>query len=71
MWPQTVRELSVLIRGRGPSEQVFLTRRGQPITRFGIHTLVERAALRAWEIPVRCGLESRTRATNVWRSSAP
>lgn len=47
IWPQTVRELSALIRARGPAEHVFLNRRGQPITRFGIHTLVERSALRA------------------------
>lgn len=42
LWPRTVRALSALINGRTPTEHLFLNRRGQPITRFGIHTLVER-----------------------------
>ncbi len=42
LWAQTVRELTELIQERGPSEHVFLNRRGQPLTRFGIHALVER-----------------------------
>jgi len=36
---QTVRELTALVQGHGPSENVFLNRCGRPITRFGIHTL--------------------------------
>jgi integrase/recombinase XerD len=47
LWAQTVRELTALVQGRGPSERVFLNRCGQPITRFGIHSLVERYAVRA------------------------
>ena len=47
LWPQTVNEITPLIKGRDPSERVFLNRRKQPITRFGIHTLVERYAQRA------------------------
>jgi site-specific recombinase XerD len=47
LWAQTVRELTVLVRERDPNEHVFLNRYGQPITRFGIHTLVERSAARA------------------------
>jgi integrase/recombinase XerD len=47
LWAQTVRELTALVQSRDPSEHVFLNRSGQPITRFGIHTLVERAAARA------------------------
>jgi integrase/recombinase XerD len=47
LWPQAVRELAALVQGRDPSEHVFLNRCGQPITRFGIHTLVERCATRA------------------------
>jgi site-specific recombinase XerD len=47
MWPLTVKELSRLIDQRAPSEPVFLNRCGAPITRFGIHTLVERCALKA------------------------
>jgi site-specific recombinase XerD len=44
LWPQTVNELLPLISDRAPSEHVFLNRRGEPLTRFGIHTLVERHA---------------------------
>lgn len=40
LWFQTHDELSVLTSGRNPSEHVFLNRRKQPITRFGIHTMV-------------------------------
>ncbi|SRR6266481_958624 len=47
LWPQTVSELRPLIEGRAPAEHLFLNRRGLPITRFGIHTLVERYVLRA------------------------
>ena len=47
LWSQTVRELTVLVRGRDLTEHVFLNRCGQPITRFGIHTLVARSAIRA------------------------
>ena len=32
---------------RAPTKQVFLNRCGQPITRFGIHTLVKRCAQKA------------------------
>jgi integrase/recombinase XerD len=44
LWAQTVREIQVLIEGRASTERVFLNRCGQPITRFGIHGLVERYA---------------------------
>jgi integrase/recombinase XerD len=47
LWPQMVRELAALVQGRNPSGHVFLNRCGRPITRFGIHTLVERCATRA------------------------
>lgn len=47
LWASTVRELLALIGTRGESEPVFLNRRGQPLTRFGIHALVERYAARA------------------------
>ena len=42
VWPQTVKELIPAIEGRPSSEHVFLNRYGRPITRFGIHGLVER-----------------------------
>lgn len=47
LWAQTVRELYALVQGRSSNEHVFLNRCGRPITRFGIHTLVERYAARA------------------------
>lgn len=47
LWAQTVQELTALIDGRDPSEHVFLNRSGRPMSRFGIHTLVERAFARA------------------------
>ena len=42
LWPGTVEELKSLIASRSPVACVFLNRCGNPITRFGIHTLVER-----------------------------
>lgn len=42
LWPQTAVELSFLIDNRQTNEHVFLNRCGNPITRFGIHTMVER-----------------------------
>jgi site-specific recombinase XerD len=47
LWPATLEQLTPLIAGRAPLDHVFLNRCGQPITRFGIHTLVERSALKA------------------------
>jgi integrase/recombinase XerD len=47
LWASTVSVLLPLIGGRGAAEHVFLNRRGQPLTRFGIHALVERCAARA------------------------
>src|SRR5260370_39376867 len=44
LWPRTVNELRPLAGGRGPQEHVFLNRRGEPLTRVGIHALVERYA---------------------------
>ena len=46
LWPKTVDQLRPLIGRRAVSEHVFLNRRGQPLTRFGIHALVERYAAR-------------------------
>lgn len=45
--PSTARILAPLIMGRSPSDPVFLNRRKQPITRFGIFALVERCVLQA------------------------
>ena len=47
LWPQTIEQLRGLAAEREPAEAVFRNRRGQSITRFGIHTMVERHALTA------------------------
>jgi len=42
LWQKTIDELILLITGREPSENVFLNRYKQPLTRFGIHGMVKR-----------------------------
>jgi site-specific recombinase XerD len=42
LWARTVKELVPLVGNRGAAEHVFLNQRGQPLTRFGVHALVER-----------------------------
>jgi site-specific recombinase XerD len=44
LWARTVNELLPLVSGREPAEPVFRNRRHQPLTRFGVHALVERYA---------------------------
>ncbi len=44
LWTRTVHELTVVVHGRAENAHVFLSRRGTPLTRFGIHTVVERYA---------------------------
>ena len=44
LWVGTTKELIRVIGDRSPSDRIFLNRRGQPLTRFGLHTLVERYA---------------------------
>lgn len=75
LWAQTVRELTPLVQGRGPSEHVFLNRCGRPITRFGIHALVERSVVRAAKhVPSLAGKQvsphtiRHTTATHLLRS---
>lgn len=51
LWTQTSRELSALVRGRSPHEHIFLNRSGRPLTRFGVHSLVERYAIRGCPRP--------------------
>jgi site-specific recombinase XerD len=47
IWRETAIALTALTAGRESSGHVFLNRCGRPLTRFGIHTLVERHAARA------------------------
>jgi integrase/recombinase XerD len=56
LWPKTVIELSSLVGSRPSTDHVFLNRSGQPITRFGVHTMVERYVQR-----VACRVPSLTR----------
>jgi site-specific recombinase XerD len=52
LWPRTAKLLASLAGERPSDEHVFLNRRGEPLTRFGIHALVERyAAVVAKTIP--------------------
>jgi site-specific recombinase XerD len=52
LWTSTTNELIRLIGNRTPSDHVFLNRRSQPLTRFGIHSLVERYAIKvSAEVP--------------------
>lgn len=46
LWEKTVRVLLPLIDSRPPTDFVFLNRCGQPLTRFGVHGMVERYAAR-------------------------
>jgi integrase/recombinase XerD len=47
LWPSTVAELTALNADRAAMAPVFLNRCGRQITRFGIHTLVERYVRKA------------------------
>ena len=49
LWEQTVTILAPLVQGRCNDEHIFLNRCGKPLTRFGVHALVERYAARAAE----------------------
>jgi site-specific recombinase XerD len=44
LWKITMRELEFLIRSRSDTDNVFRNRYGDPLTRFGVHALVERNA---------------------------
>ena len=40
LWPVTVTALRPFVTGRGPDDQVFRGRTGEPMTRFGVHRIV-------------------------------
>ncbi len=44
LWKKTAALLHACLRGRAQNEHVFINRRGEPLTRFGIHAIVERYA---------------------------
>jgi site-specific recombinase XerD len=47
LWPHTVKTVRPLVTGRPAHEPVFLNRLGNPLTRFGVYNLVQRAARQA------------------------
>jgi integrase/recombinase XerD len=47
LWSTTIEELRKITSQRNPEQAVFLNRNGLPMTRFGIHTLIERNAQKA------------------------
>ena len=47
LWKITAAALRELVGGRVAAQAVFVSQRGGPLTRYGIHTLVERYAQRA------------------------
>ena len=49
LWPVTIGHLRPLVAERPKDEPLFQNRLKQPLTRFGIHALVERHAARAAE----------------------
>lgn len=44
LWSSTIEQVRLCAGKREPEQRVFVNRNGQPMTRFGIHTLVERHA---------------------------
>jgi site-specific recombinase XerD len=47
LWPVTADVLKRLVRGHAPHDGVFLNRQGQPLTRFGIYSLVQHTVRQA------------------------
>ena len=55
LWSVTVETLRCFVNGRDSNDFVFLNRRMQPITRFGVYFLVERCAAKASQkVPSLC-----------------
>jgi site-specific recombinase XerD len=56
LWPATAASLTRLIAGRDPNEAVFIGRRNERMTRFGIHrVVVHYAALASRSVPSLIG----------------
>jgi site-specific recombinase XerD len=56
LWPVTSKTLTRLLGDRDPNSPVFVNRRNEPLTRFGIHRLVKHyAALASKSVPSLVG----------------
>jgi site-specific recombinase XerD len=44
LWPHTVEVLDAFVQDKASTAHVFMNRRGQPLTRFGVHGTVKRYA---------------------------
>ncbi len=67
LWPRTMMALAPQIANRQPDAFLFLNRYGAPLTRFGIHTLVERHAKRASEkVPPLAGKHVSPHTIRAW-----
>ena len=47
LWDKTALQLTKLVQGRPPTERVFLNRRREPLTRYGIYSMVRMCVARA------------------------
>src|ERR1700691_2289011 len=47
LWEKTALQLAQLVQGRPPTERVFLNRRREPLTRFGIYAVIRMCVARA------------------------
>ena len=67
LWANTIEHLRGLAGQRPNDAHVFLNRRGEPITRFGIHTMVERYVARL--LPTTPALRGKRISPHVIRHS--
>ena len=61
LWATTIEELRRLAGQRPNDAPMFLNRRGEPITRYGIHTMVERYVARLRAIRRNCAASGSAR----------
>jgi len=47
LWEKTALQLTQVVQGRTPTERVFLNRRREPLTRFGIYAVIRMCVARA------------------------